>query len=105
VGKFMNGPDEWDVIGMMSALAAVHHGRVELIMSPLGPGFGPSVMVTFQITFDVLPGSELPKVVGVQNAWPCKDHKSLIPHLYEGLYRLDAAVQAEYEQAPLPEAG
>jgi hypothetical protein len=102
MGKSTTGPDEWDVMAMMSALAAVHTGHVEVNVSHDGRGFGPQVMVTCRATFDALPGSELPTGVTVENVWPCKDHPTLWAHAFDGLYRLDAAIQLAYEQAKLP---
>lgn len=102
MGKSTNGPDEWDVMAMLTALQSVHDGRVELSVSPAGPGFGPQVVVTCRATFDALPGSRLPTEVMVSNAWPCKSHRTMWAHIYDGLYRLDAAIQAAYEQAQLP---
>lgn len=102
MGKSTNGPDEWDVMAMLSALQAVHEGRVELNVSPAGPGFGPQVVVVCRATFAALPGSSLPIMVEVSNSWPCHAHKTMWAHCYDGLYRLDAAIQAAYEQAKLP---
>lgn len=103
MGKSTNGPDEIDVMAMMSAIQTVHAGRVEVCLRPDGIGFSPRVRVVCRATMDVLDGSHLPSVVQVENPYPCANHSSLWAHVYDGLYRLDAAIQAAYEQAKLPE--
>lgn len=101
--KSTNGPDEIDVMAMMKAIAAVHDGRVELRVRSEGTGFTPSVVTTWKASFDVLAGSRLPVEVVVENPYPCADHPTLMAHLYDGLYRLDAAIQRAYENLPLTE--
>jgi hypothetical protein len=98
----MSGPDETDVMAMMSAISTVHNGHVEVVLVTAGIGFMPSVKVKCRVTFDVLPGSQLPTAVEVENPYPCGDHSTMWAHVYDGLYRLDAAIQLAYEQAPLP---
>ncbi len=102
MGKFGNSPDEIDVMAMMQAIQAVHAGHVELTVRPDGIGFTPRVMVRLEATFPVLDGSRLPSSVVVENPYPCADHTTLWAHVYDGLYRLDAAIQRAYEQAELP---
>jgi hypothetical protein len=104
MGKSSRVLDEIDVMAMISALGTVHSGRVEVRLSPAGLGFTPSVLVSCLATFDVVPGSSLPEEVRVEMAYPCKDHRSLYAHIYDGLYRLDSAIQTAYEHAGLPEA-
>lgn len=103
MGKSLTGPDEIDVMAMMVAIQTVHSGRVELVVRPDSIGFTPSVMVVCRAMFDVLPGSDLPLTVEVENPYPCTVHQTLWAHCYDGLYRLDAAIQQAYEQAKLPE--
>jgi len=102
MGKSWRRIDGIDIATMLTAIQAVHAGRVELSVLPDGLGFSPSVMVRLTATFDALPGSNLPTSVMVENPWPCKEHEDLIAHMYDGLYRLDAAIQLAYEQAKLP---
>jgi len=102
MGKSWRRIDGIDIAAMLIAIQTVHAGRVELSVLPDGLGFGPSVMVKLTATFDVVPGSSLPTTVVVENAWPCKEHDDLLAHMYDGLYRLDAAIQTAYEQAKLP---
>jgi hypothetical protein len=100
----MSTLDETDVMAMMNALGAVHSGRVELRVSPSGDGSPTSVKVALLATFDVVDGSRLPVEVRIENDYPCKDHRTLYAHIYDGLYRLDAAIQKAYEQKGLEEA-
>lgn len=104
MGKSMMGPDEIDVMALMQAIQVVHHGLVEVVVRPAGLGFSPSVAVVCRATFDVVPGSRLPDIVEVSNPYPCPDHMSLYAHVYDGLYRLDAAIQRAYEQMEMPMA-
>jgi hypothetical protein len=98
----MTGPDEIDVMAMISAISTVHSGRVEVVLRHGGIGFTPRVEVICRATFDVLDGSHLPEEVEVANGYPCAEHSGMWAHIYDGLYRLDAAIQKAYEQAPLP---
>lgn len=100
--KFTTGPDEIDVMAMIQAISSVHSGHVEVALCHLGNGFSPRVTVECRATFNVLPGSTLPKEVKVQNGYPCAEHSNLWAHIYDGLFRLDAAIQKAYEQASLP---
>jgi hypothetical protein len=104
LGKSSRVIDEIDVMAMISAIGTVHSGRIEVRLSPAGLGFSPSALVSCLAMFDVLDGSSLPAEVRVEMAYPCKDHRTLYAHIYDGLYRLDAAIQLAYEQAGLPEA-
>lgn len=102
MGKYSSsGPDETDVMALMIALGTIHSGRVEVIMSPDGLGFTPKIEVTCRVTFDVLPGGALPRTVEVKNGWPCNAHRTMWAHVYDGLHRLDVAVQHAYEQERL----
>jgi len=101
--RHSNGPDEIDVIALLTAIQAVHEGRVEIVLRRNGIGFSPSVVVACQATFAVLDGSTLPEQVVVENGWPCSEHATLWAHIYDGLHRLDAAIQKAYEQMELPE--
>lgn len=100
--KSTNGPDEIDVMALLTAISAVHEGRVEIVLRRNGIGFSPSVMVTCRATFDVVDGSSLPAQVIVENGWPCSEHQTLWAHIYDGLHRLDSAIQTSYEQMNLP---
>lgn len=97
------GPDEIDVMALLTAIQTVHEGRIEVIVRRAGLGFGPGLTVICQATFNVLDGSSLPAQVVVENGWPCSEHATLWAHIYDGLHRLDAAIQRSYEQMKLAE--
>jgi hypothetical protein len=101
LGKFSSNLDEIDAIAMMRALGAIHEGRAELIISPLGDGSNTGVVCKFRMNFDVLPDSQLPSIVEVSQPWPCKVCKSFWGHVYNGLYALDVAIGGRYSQDEL----
>jgi hypothetical protein len=101
MGKSTSGPDETDVIGMMMAIGSLHSGHVELNVRQDGIGFSPSVVTSCQMHFNVLPGSSLPEIVGVEGKWPCPEHQTLWAHLYDGLYKLDFAISQVYQNEKL----
>jgi len=101
--KSTTGPDELDVMSLMKAMQTIHDGAVELIVRSPGTGFTPFVSVVCRATFDVLDGSRLPKMVEVENQYPCGKHETMMAHIFDGLYRLDSAIQRAYEQLELPE--
>lgn len=96
-----NSPDWVDVQGMMRAIQAVHSGRIEIVVSPLGTGFGSGVDVHCRMLFDVLPGSQVPPVVEVNRPWPCNEHKSMASHVYSLIYELDFQISKVYNQEGL----
>ena len=101
MGKSMSGPDETDVLGMMTALSSLHSGHVEVSVQVGGLGFGLLATVFCRMHFTVLPGSSLPSTVEIQGTWPCADHQTLWGHIYAGLYRLDYAISKEYKNEAL----
>lgn len=101
MGKSTSGPDEIDVLSMMTAMQTLHSGRVELVVSLAGPGFSIGANTALRMYFDVLPGSSLPPIVEVSKPWPCADHRTLLAHLYAGLYQLDFEISKVYRQETL----
>ena len=95
------GPDEMDVETMMRAMGALHSGTVCVAFSPVGTGSSGGVLTTAQIVFDVLPGSQLPSVVGTTGQWPCNQCKSFWGHIYHLLHSLDHEISKVYEQESL----
>lgn len=96
-----SGPDWMDVIGMMNALSALHSGRVEVIVSLDGIGLSTTVVVTAQITYELLPGSSLPPVVKVARNYPDKDSKTYAAFVYGLLYTLDYEISKTYKNEKL----
>lgn len=99
--KSTNGPDYLDAETMMRAMGALHSGHVGLLFSPLGTGSTGGVLVSAAMTFDVLPGSSLPGVVGVEGQYPCKECGSFWGHVYSLLHALDVEIGRVYQQDSL----
>lgn len=103
MGKYTNGPGWTDIEIMLRALDGLHSGKTGLVISADGTGGTGGLLVSIATDFVPLPGGrEFPSVVSV-SSWPCKDCATLEDHIYGGLYRHDANIQAAYEQLPLPE--
>lgn len=96
-----NGPDAMDVETFMRAMGALHSGVVTLAFGPVGIGPNGGLLTTAEMAFAVLPGSQLPAVVGATSHWPCNQCKSFMGHLYHLLHGLDVEVQKVYEQSEL----
>lgn len=94
-------PDWTDVETMMRSITTFHSADVRLTLSPLGIGAGGGLVTDLICLFDVLPGSSIPPGVGVKSNWPCKEHATLVSHVFAMLYDLDAAVGRVYEQSEL----
>lgn len=102
MGKYGSGVSMSDVAHMMSAIEAMHTCRVEFRITTRGQGHVGSMHIVCEATFDVLPGSELPKVVGVEHNWPSKAASTFDGLCYNLLWQLDYAIQKAYEQMEIP---
>lgn len=96
-----NGPDWIDVEAMMRAIGSLHSAEISLMFSPRGIGATGGLETVAVCTFDVLPGSALPKVVMCTSEWPCKDHATIAAHVYWMLYDLDAEIGRTYQNEKL----
>jgi len=96
-----SGPDWIDVEAMMRAMGTLHSAEVSVIFSPDGAGSTGGLETVAVCTFDVLPGSALPKLVMCSAEWPCKDHATLTSHVYWMLYDLDAEIGRTYKSEEL----
>lgn len=96
-----NGPDWIDVEAMMRAIGSLHSAEVSVMFSPLGIGATGGLEVMTLCTFEVLPGSSLPKVVMCTSEWPCRDHATLVSHVFATLYDLDAEIGRTYRNEEL----
>lgn len=96
-----SGPDEIDVETMMRAMGALHSGVVMVAISPVGIGSSGGVRTIAEIAFTVVPGSDLPGVVGTVGMWPCASCKSFYGHLYHQLHELDREIARVYKQQAL----
>lgn len=103
MGKFGTGVGMTDVGAMMRAIEAMHTCRVEFRVRTRSLQPGGSIDVECEASFDVLPGSDLPKVVGVQHSWPSSAARTFDGLCYNLLWQLDYAIQQAYEQMLLTE--
>jgi len=101
MGKFGSGVGMTDVAAMMKAVEAMHECRVEFRVRTAGRDVSGRMDIECEATFDVLPDSELPKVVGVRMSWPNKAASTFDGLCYNLLWQLDYAIQKAYEQLPL----
>jgi len=101
MGKYSTGID-WTTVGaMMSAIEAMHSCRVECRVTTDGTAHSGAMLIELEARFDVLPGSDLPKVVGVKHKWPTRAASSFEGLVYNLCWQLDYAIQQAYEQLPL----
>jgi hypothetical protein len=98
-----NGIDATDVAMMVSALESLHTCRVEAVATTAGVGHNGGLHIAVNARFDVLPGSDLPKVVSVSADWPSRKARTLLGLIYNLLWQLDYGIQQAYEQMPLTE--
>lgn len=96
-----NAPDWTDVETMMRSIGTFHSASVSVMVSPRGIGAGGGLITDVIATFDVLPGSSIPKLVGVKGYWPCSEHASLAIHIFALLYDLDHEIAKTYENTTL----
>lgn len=99
--KSTSAPDWTDCETMMRSVGTFHSAHVSVTISPRGIGAGGGLVTDVTATFDVLPGSSIPKLVGVKGHWPCPEHSTLATHVFALLYDLDIAVGRIYEQEEL----
>lgn len=99
----MTSPDKTDVEMMMRAIEGVHGGQVRLVVSPAGIGPGGGLGVVLEHSLPGVPGTDQPEATLIVNRWPCPMHRDWWPCIFEGLYRLEAAIGRKYGQSKLPE--
>lgn len=87
-----------DVAAMMKAVEAMHTCRVEYRVQTVGKEVSGRMHIDCEANFDVLPGSDLPKVVRVGMDWPNKAAATFDGLCYNLLWQLDYAIQQAYEQ-------
>ena len=103
MGRYGTGVGMTDVAAMMKAIEAMHTCRVEFVVRTAGKGVDGSMLIACVASFDVLPGSDLPKRVDVEHTWPSKAARTFDGLCYNLLWQLDYAIQKAYEQMPLGE--
>lgn len=101
MGKYGSGIALSDAITMMGAIEAMHSCRVKMIGITRGQAHNGSMIISLEASFDVLPGSDLPKLITVQHTWPTRTASTFEGLLYNLCWQLDYAIQKAYEQMPL----
>jgi hypothetical protein len=101
MGKYTSGVDMSAAAAMMRAIESMHTCRVEFHLTTRGQGHSGSMHIACVATFDILPGSDLPKEVRVDHKWPSNAAATFEGLLYNLLWQLDYAIQKAYEQMPL----
>jgi len=101
VGKYTSGIGVTEAIAMMGAIEAMHSCHVELTITTAGSAHNGGARIVLEATFDVLPGSDLPKVVEVSHIWPTRAVTTFEGLFYNLCWQLDYAIQRAYEQMPL----
>jgi hypothetical protein len=103
MGKYSSGIGMKDVSEMMRAVEVMHACRVVYHVTVITRQPGGSMLIVCEATFDVLPNSELPKVVKVEMTWPNSAAATFDGLCYNLLWQLDYAIQKAYEQAKMVE--
>jgi hypothetical protein len=101
LGKYSTGIDWSAVMAMASAIEELHSCRIVFRLTTGGQGHNGGMQIELGATFDVVPGSDLPKAVIVSHHWPSKTATTLQGLMYNLCWQLDYAIQKEYEQLPL----
>jgi len=98
LGKYTSGIGMKDVAEMMRAVEVMHSCRVEYRVTVVSRQPGGSMLIVCEATFDVLPGSDLPRQVKVEMTWPNSAAATFDGLCYNLLWQLDYAIQQAYEQ-------
>jgi len=99
-----SGPDWTDIEAMMRSIEAVHGGKCGLLLSPDGIGSTGGYRVDLLLEQDMLPSTGAPGAIGIEQRWPCREHRTLEACVFAGLYRLDFAVAEAYKQSSFLDA-
>jgi hypothetical protein len=103
MGKYTSGVDWNAAIHMMSAIEELHSCRVECHVRTATKRRAGGIDIDLEAHFDVVPGSDLPRVVKVSHQWPTRTTDSMSGLFYNLCWQLDYAIQQAYEQMPLSE--
>lgn len=85
----------------MRAIGGLHSGQVGVLISPGGIGASSGLDTHVVCTFDVLPGSSLPRELVGKSTWPCPEHATLAAHVFAALYELDHLIGQTYQNEKL----
>lgn len=102
MGKYTSGIGVTEAIAMMGAMESMHSCRCELRITTRGQAHNGGARIELEAAFDVLPGSDLPKVVSVEHSWPTRAVTTFEGLFYNLCWQLDYAIQRAYEQIELP---
>lgn len=103
MGKYSTGIGLTEAIAMMGAIEAMHDCRVVLTVTTAGQAHNGCAQIDLEAAFDVVPGSDLPRVVRVSHKWPTRAATTFEGLFYNLCWQLDYAIQKAYEQLPLVE--
>lgn len=96
---------DWtDVAMMMSAISTMHTCRVEWTATTVGKGHSGHMHISLWATFDVVPNSDLPRIVSVSGQWPSSQARSFEGLIYNLLWQLDYAIGQAYEQMTISDS-
>lgn len=98
MGKYSSGPGMTDVAAMMKAIEAMHTCHVVFHVQTSGKGVDGSMRIVCEATFELLPGSSLPRNVFVEHVWPTAASSTFDGLCYNLLWQLDFGIQKAYEQ-------
>jgi len=97
-----SGSIAWtDIMAMAGAIESLHSCRVDVVFTTLGQGHNGGMHIVVNARFDVLPGSDLPKIVSVDADWPSGKARSEVGLVYNLFWQLDYAIGQAYEQMTL----
>jgi hypothetical protein len=97
-----SGPDWTDVAMLMSAIQGVHNCRVGLAITAPTDGHNGGLKIVVEAKFDVLPSSDLPKVVRAEGTWPSGRARTISGLAYSLVLDLDYNIGRAYEQMGIP---
>ncbi len=99
--KHSSGPDWTDVAMLMSAIGSLHGCRVGLTVTVPTQGHNGSLSILAEARFELLPGSDLPKVVSIKESWPNVRSATFEGLCYNAVWQLDYQISKVYEQMTL----
>jgi len=88
---------------IMAAVAGVHSADVELAVTVGSQGHNGVCELKMRANFNVLPGSDLPRVVEVKMSFPNNQAATIAGTIYNLAWQLDHAIGKAYEQMSLKE--
>jgi hypothetical protein len=88
----------------MRAIDAAHGTVTGILLSPLGAGGTGGLHITLVSNVPVAgAGPECEAIMG-ESDYPCKCHRDLWSHIFDGLYKHDYTIGKQYNQRSLLDA-